>query len=233
MTLSSNVLKAWAVKNGMKPIRLDPQDDGKGQVQVALTDAKEAAMNIVTRAKEEARAIIEEAEGEANQIRQQAQAQGYEQGHQQGVLEAKQQVMNQWSEMAQQVQHVLNKIEQLGAFTKLLEPELVLAQAAALAGKFIENEAMHHPDSLRTYLTDIIGSLEAHQVTLFLSPEFHNTLEHLTKNWGDLWSQVKVAVDRSLENLAMRIETADGEEFLVGPIQALSKMLDEVLYGSV
>ncbi|WP_139061614.1 hypothetical protein [Sulfobacillus thermosulfidooxidans] len=221
------------MKNGTQPIRLDPQDDGKGQVQVALTDAKEAALNIVTRAKEEAQAIIEEAETEADQIRKQAQAQGYEQGRQQGVKEGKNQVMNQWSEMAQQVQQVLNKIEQLKGFTRLLEPELVLAQAAALAAKFVENEGLNHPDSLRTYLTDVIESLSDHQVTLFLSPEFHNTLEHLTKNWGDLWSQVKVAVDRSLEHLGMRIETGDGQEFLAGPIHALSKMLDEVLYGSV
>ncbi len=233
MTLSSNVLKAWTVRKGGDPVRLTSGSNGEvPSVERAVADAKEAARDVVIRAQEEARAIIEGAEEEAAQIRDKARSQGYEEGIRRGIEDGRDTASKEWLRISTQTSAVLSRIEQLQAYTQVLDTELVLAQAASLCAKFIDEEAKTHPEQLRSYLTSLLENLEEDQITLFLSEEFHTTLQGLTRNWGSSWERVQLAVDWSLQELQMRIETQDGENFVAGPLAALSRILDEVLYGS-
>ncbi len=231
MTLSSNVLKAQTVKNNAEPVRLHVGPNDMLPVYAAVAEAQKAAVEIVTRAQDEARAIIEGAEEEVGQIREQARREAHDQGLQEGRGQGRKEALAQWSKTRDQIQELWVKIEQLKSYTKLLEAELVLAQAAALTRTFIEEEGMNRPELLRQYLTQVVQSLEGTQITLFLSPEFHNTVKRLSKNWEPLWQEVELAVDRTLETLEMRLKTEGGDEFLAGPAAALTRILDEVLYG--
>ena len=234
MILSSNVLKARSVKKSGQPLLLISGSNGQApSVEIAVQSAKEAAMDIVTRAKEEARAIIEGAEEQALSIRNEAKNQGYDEGLRAGVRDGQGSAQQEWSVISSGISGVLARIEQLRVYTHILDTEMVLAQAAAMTAKFLDKEADSHPERLKTYLTALLESLEDEKVTLFLSEEFHHTLEGLTREWGSLWEPVQLAVDRQLEGLAVRVETQEGESFLAGPLAALTRILDEVLYGSV
>ncbi len=234
MILSSNVLKARTIKKSDQPLLLISEDRGGApSVEMAVQSAKEAAMDIVIRAKEEARAIIEEAEEEAAAILDNAREKGYQEGINRGIQDGQDRVQKEWAGISAEISAVLLRIESLKAYTQVLDTEMVLAQAAAMVAKLLDEEARSHPERLRTYLTALLEGLEEDQVTFFLSEEFHHTLEGLTREWGSLWEPVQLAVDRQLEGLGMRIETQAGENFLAGPLAALSRILDEVLYGSM
>ncbi|MCY0909498.1 MAG: hypothetical protein OWR62_14025 [Sulfobacillus thermotolerans] len=234
MTLSSKVIKAGHIRHGDEPVQLGSAVDVKwvSSMDGTMHEAMNAAEEIIERAKAEAQAILDEAREERQQIHQAAHAEGYQAGHAEGVVAGKQAAHKEWLKIQEAVQGVLERTQRLQHYADRLEPEVVLAQAAALSAKFFSQQARENPQALKEYLTALLGTVGDDEVVLFVSPSFKATVESLAKEWAGPWQQVRVAVDRELDALECRVQgEPGGQSFLAGPITTLTAVLDEVLYG--
>ena len=231
-TLSSSVVKALQVRPGTEPVRLGAAPEAlwpaaEGPPQAVL----DAAAEIISRAKDEAQAILEEAVENRSRLAAEAHDEGYREGIAQGVEEGRQKIQAQWTRVQEETRAVFDRIARLKQYADLLEPELVLAQAAALSAKLFARQAQDDPAALREYLSALIDGVGEADVTLFLSPAFEATLSSLTRDWGGPWQHVRLAVDRLLENFECRAQGESGQSLLGGPVATLTAILDEVLYG--
>jgi flagellar assembly protein FliH len=232
MTLSSNVIKAPKIRFASGPVHLLIPDAGTSPLsEGAGDDLRSAASEVISRAKEEAQAILDEAQEQRGQIFQEARDSGFQDGLAQGMVSGRTAAADMWLEMQGQVQGVFDALDRLRQYAQVLDPELVLAQAAALSKKFMVARSLEQPDMLRDFLTALLGTLEEDDVTLFLSPTFERTLRPLLQDWGTPWKAVTLAADRQLQDFEVRVQGASGQSLLAGPATSLTRMLNEVLYG--
>ena len=228
-SLSSRVLKPPLAVEG-RPVRVggSPQDrEGRAAADSAARPSWLAAEvdQILARAREEARAILEQAEGEAAELARAARQQGYDEG----VFAARADWQRALGRLMEEMAAPRARLAALLDTARLLEDQVVLATAAALAEQVV-GEALSDAERLWARARALAGAVAGERVTLYCAPEVYGQLALEVSRLDSAGAALSVVRDTALGPADLMAEGegggADGSV-----LASLRHMLEEVQEG--
>lgn len=229
-SLSSRVLKPPLSLEG-RPIRVggaptgaaaDPQDVASGAPWLAAE-----VDQVLDRARDEARAILEQADTEAAAVRTLAERQGYSAGVEAARVE--------WQRAIDRLQEEFaaprTRLAALADTTRLLEEQVVLATAAALAEQVV-GEALGEAPRLWARARALAAAVGGERVALYCAPEVFEQLADGLRRLDDGSRVLTLARDATLGPADLWVDSANGGGGVDGRVLAsLRHILEEVHEG--
>ncbi|MDA8199167.1 MAG: hypothetical protein M0Z54_07015 [Thermaerobacter sp.] len=181
---------------------------------------------VLDRARDEARAILEQADTEAAAVRSLAERQGYLAGVEAGRAEWQRAI----GRLQEEFEAPRSRLAALSDTTRLLEDQVVLATAAALAEQVV-GEALRDAPRLWARARALAAAVAGERVAMYCAPEVFDQLADSLAKLDDGSRVLTLARDATLGPADLWVEAESGGGVDGRVLASLRHILEEVHEG--